>query len=182
VIAPAKFVGSVWSAAGIALPAGAIAVVHFGQTISVTAIIVAAAVVVLGGVFTLRNNMRSFWRDLAEERKEQIAQLEDEVRVKGTEQLEMERRHNAEMLKVSDEQREIRHALKTKLAEMGHLLDIEKAKHDLTAVTEHLDSLDRLALSRGEMFDRLDRTVTENATQISQLLQLMTAKTEGGTE
>ena len=94
-----------WRLAGamIAAEGGSLyAALKFGQTVSVTAIVVAAGVVVLGGVFTLRNNMRSFWRDLAEERKAQNDQLEIEVREKQAELLDLERRHAAETLKASD--------------------------------------------------------------------------------
>ena len=147
-----------------------LAVLQFGETISVTAIIVAALVVVLGGIFTLRNNMRSFWRDLAEERKAQNEQLEEEVREKQNELLDLERRHNAEMLAFSEEQREIRHGLKTRLAEMGHQLDLERAKHDMSGVTERLGHLETLAISRGEMFDRLDKNVATNAALLERLL------------
>lgn len=160
-----------------------VAVLQFGETVSVTAIIVAALVVVLGGIFTLRNNMRSFWRDLAEERKAQNDQLEEEVREKQNELLELERRHNADLLKVSEEQREIRHGLKTKLADMGHQLDLERAKHDLSAVTERLTALEELAITRGAMFDRIDATAQQQVELLTRIVAALPAlpPTEGGT-
>ena len=175
-----------WRLAGamIAAEGGSLyAALKFGQTVSVTAIVVAAGVVVLGGAFTLRNNMRSFWRDLAEERKAQNDQLEIEVREKQAELLDLERRHAAETLKASDEQREIRHQLKGKLAELGHQLDLERAKHDLSAVTERLTALEELAITRGSMFDRIDATAQRQVELLTRIVAALPAlpPTEGGT-
>jgi uncharacterized coiled-coil protein SlyX len=179
------FVLPAWRLAG-ATAAGSggalLAVLQFGQTISVTAIVVAAGVVVLGGVFTLRNNMRSFWRDLAEERKEQIDVLEHEVRESATKLLEMQSAATASALEQAAEQREIRHALKTKVAELGHQLEIEKAKHDLSAVTERLTALEELAITRGSMFDRIDATAQQQVELLTRIVAALPAlpTTDGG--
>jgi Flp pilus assembly pilin Flp len=49
--------------------------VSFSNTIGLGSIITAAIVVVAAGVFTLRNNLKSFWKTLAEERGEQVKVL-----------------------------------------------------------------------------------------------------------
>lgn len=130
----------------------------FGQTISVTAIVVSALVVVLGGLFTLRNNIRSFWRDLAEERGAQVVELEAEVRELNAKLLASQHAHAEQILAEANAQRELRHQLKGEVATLQHQLELESAKHDLSSVTARLKALEDLAVQRAAMFDRLDHT------------------------
>ncbi len=175
-----------WRLAGamIAAEGGTLyAALKFGQTVSVTAIVVAAGVVVLGGVFTLRNNMRSFWRDLAEERKVQVEVLEAEVRESATKLLEMQHAASEAALEQAAEQKEIRHALKTENATLVHQLQLEQAKHDLSAVTERLTALEELAITRAAMFDRIDATAQTQVELLTRIVAALPAlpPTEGGT-
>jgi len=104
-----------------------LAQIQFSNTITVGSIIVAALVVIASGLFTLRNNMRSFWRNLAEERGEEIKVLEKHLRER-----EDARAQDAE------EQRAIRHELKNQIAELNANLRVEQTKTDLSALIELL--------------------------------------------
>lgn len=152
---------------------------QFGQTISVTAIVVSALVVVLGGLFTLRNNIRSFWRDLAEERGAEVVELTNEVRELNAKMLAAQHEHAEQLLAEAQAQRDLRHALKGEVATLQHQLELEQAKHDLSAVTARLDALDELARTRGAMFDRLDTNVDQNARLLERLVSLLD-RSEGG--
>lgn len=146
--------------AGAAL--AAVTDVKFGPAVSVTAIIVAAFVVVVGGLFTLRNNMKTFWRNLAEERGEQVKVLEGEVREGTAALLEMQAAHAAEMVHERDLQRELRHGLKTEMATVRAELEIERTKHDLTNIQARLDALELLAVQRGVLFDGIAKNIVVN--------------------
>jgi hypothetical protein len=51
---------------------GVVGGIRLSDTLTIGSILVASAVVIAGGIFSFRNNMRTFWRNLAEERQEQI--------------------------------------------------------------------------------------------------------------
>jgi hypothetical protein len=129
---------------------GLIASVQFTNTITVGSILTAALVIVLGGLFTLRNNMRSFWKDLAEERAAKIADLEEDMRQdRATASEELLAAHD-QMAKFAEEQRVIRHELKGEVAALKASLQVERAKTDLTALTQmlgeqHTEAMERVA-------------------------------------
>lgn len=123
---------AVWGVSGI------LAVVQFSNTITVGSIVIAAAVVVLAGVFTLRNNVRSFWRGLAEERAEKITSLEQVVKERETQVRILQEQSRAEMASYAEEQRIVRHELKNQLAAAMATLQVEQAKTDLSALLELL--------------------------------------------
>ncbi len=110
---------------------------------SVASAVVVALVITLAGVFTLRANMKTFWRDLADERGEQIQLLEEHLRAKAAELVTLQAAHVAEMVQFGEEQRDLRHALKSELATTQHSLALEMGKHDLSAVVAKLDALHR---------------------------------------
>lgn len=114
--------------------------VEFSNTITVGSIITAALVVVLSGVFTLRNNMRSFWKNLAEERAEQIKVLEQDAADLQKKIHELELKYQRDLAKFAEEQRNIRHELKDELAALNATLAVERAKTDLSALMQQLSA------------------------------------------
>jgi septal ring factor EnvC (AmiA/AmiB activator) len=116
---------------------GAAAGLTFHDTVSLGSVVIALALVIAAGIFSLRNNLKSFWKNLAEERGEQVKQLEREIHEKI-----------AEMGEFAEEQRGLRHQLKNELATSYAALEIERAKHDMSSVFERLDGIDRI-LSEG---------------------------------
>lgn len=117
---------------------GIISAVHFSDTITVGSIIVASLVVIAGGVFTFRNNMRTFWRNLAEERQAQIAVLEQRLADSEERLRNLQEEARVQMAEAMNEQRIIRHDLKAQLAAADKLLAAEHAKTDLTGLMEQL--------------------------------------------
>ncbi len=105
----------------------------------VAAIVALAAVV--AGVFTVRSNIKSYWREVAEERGSQVYELEQHLKERADELIKLQASHALEMLSFAEEQREIRHELKENLAATQHALTLEMAKHDLSAVLAKLDAL-----------------------------------------
>ncbi len=99
---------------------------------------VAALVIVLGGLFTLRNNLRTFWRDLALERAEHITSLEHTVKERDQKILALQEQGRVDMLKLTEEQRVVRHELKNELAAATAALHAERAKTDLSVILELL--------------------------------------------
>jgi hypothetical protein len=152
---------------------GLISTIHFSDTITVGSIIVASLVVIAGGIFTFRNNMRTFWRNLAEERQEQIRVLEDHGLEKDAKIAALQEHAKAEFAKTADEQRAIRHELKNQIAELTATLRVEREKTDLTALVE------QLAVQHREAMDRMDEGLRRQ-TQILDILEATVASTEGG--
>jgi Flp pilus assembly pilin Flp len=140
------------------LGAAAVASLGLGETVSVGSIFVAATVVVLGGLLTLRNNLKTFWKNLAEERGEQVKVLEQEVRDQAATILDNQRVAAEEMIRQNEEQRELRHTLKGQVAELAHKLQLEEAKHDLSSVTTRLETLEAFIHARTPIVDSLAET------------------------
>ena len=130
---------------GLVVVAALVAAITVHDTVSLGSILVAAGVIVAGGVFTLRNNLKSFWKNLAEERGEQVKQLEKELHDKGV-----------EMAAFAEDQRNQRHQLKTELATVTAQLAVEAAKHDLSTVTIRLDSLEQTLADRWQEFAKIE--------------------------
>ncbi len=105
--------------------------------------ILGAIIVLIGAYFALRNNLRTYWKEVAAERAAQIAELEQRLVVKAEELIVLQAAHAAEMLEFAEEQRVIRHELKAALATTQNALTLEMAKHDLSAVVVKLDALHR---------------------------------------
>lgn len=140
-----------WVGGGTYVLAG----IQFSNTITVGSIVVAALVIVLSGVFTLRNNLRSFWRGLAEERGEQVTVLETTLKERDEKIRELQDQARADMEKFADEQQAVRHDLKNQLAEQRALLTVEKAKTDLSALLEllgkqHGEAMEQIATGLGK--------------------------------
>lgn len=148
-----------------------VASVQFESTVTVGSLLVAALVVVLGGVFTLRNNLRSFWKDLAEERAEKIAALEEEAHDAHAAHLEAIQTAKSEMIEYAEEQRTIRHELKNEIVALKATLQVEQAKTDLSALMQQLSEQHTEAMNLiGQGLDKqseiigLLTTVTEDDT------------------
>ena len=161
---------------------------HFGESVSVGAIVVASVVVVLGGLFTLRNNMKSFWKDLAEERGEQVKVLEAEVRAGAEALRESQAAASAEALRLVEEQREIRHGLKGTIATLENRLAIEEAKHDLSGVTTRIGKLEEFIHTRTPIVDRLaddtirtSQMIERNNVLLTEIASKLIDNHEGGT-
>lgn len=132
-----------WPLTGIST-AVVVASLGFRDTVSLGSVISAAALIVAAGIFTLRQNVKSFWRDLAEQREQQIEQLRQDADAALQERA-----------KFAEEQRDIRHQLKNDLAAATANLTVERARHDLTTVYERLDVLERLLERRQDVFETL---------------------------
>lgn len=115
-----------------------VAQLEFSNTVTVGSIIVAASITVASGLFTLRNNLRSFWRGLAEERAEQIESLEHTIKERDQKIHDLQEQGRLDLLKLAEEQRVLRHELKNELAAVNAQLAAERAKTDLTALIELL--------------------------------------------
>lgn len=87
---------------------------NFKSTIGLGSIIVGMLVVILFGIFSLRDKRNSGWKDLYEQ----------------------EREKNTNLLEEKEVERAERHDVKDKLAETKALLEIEKAKPDLSVILE----------------------------------------------
>ena len=105
--------------------------------------ILAAAAVLAGAYFALRNNLKTYWKELASERAAEVQDLERQLKEKAEELILLQAAHAAEMLQFAEEQRELRHELKSNLASAQNALTAEMAKHDLSAVVAKLDALHR---------------------------------------
>ncbi len=138
---------------------------RFTDTITVGSIIVAAMVIVAGGVVTFRNNMRTFWRNLAEEREEKIRVLEEHLHEKDMLITSIHEQSKDEMAKLVEEQRILRHELKNQIAEAAASLRVEQAKTDLSAL------LAQLARQHGEAMEKM-AVGLENQAHILDLLDL----------
>jgi sensor histidine kinase YesM len=117
---------------------GLIGAVRFSDTVTIGSIIVASLVVIAGGVFSFRNNMRTFWRNLAEERQEQIKVLEEHAHERENQMLELQDQYHEQLAKAAEQQRLLRHELKNELASVKALLAVEHSKTDLSSLLELL--------------------------------------------
>ncbi len=117
---------------------GTLSAIKFEDTITVGSILIAALVVIAGGIFTFRNNMRTFWKSLAEERLEQIKVLEEHNHQKDIHIAELQEHSKLELAKTVEDQRTVRHELKNEIAQLTASLRVEQAKTDLSALLEQL--------------------------------------------
>lgn len=117
---------------------GVVATLRFSDTVTTGSVITAAVVIVLSGLFTLRNNLRSFWHDLAIERGAQVEGLEQQIRERDAEIVKLHEESKAELAKHFEEQRVVRHELKGEVAALRAQLQVEQAKTDLSALADQL--------------------------------------------
>lgn len=121
----------------------AVGSVSYSDTIGLGSIIVTAVVIIAAGLFTLRNNLKTFWKNLAEERGTQVIELEKHLKDATAERAAFE-----------GEQREIRHQLKNELAAVRAQLAVETQNRDLTKV---YDGLDRISVALAEQTPLLEQ-------------------------
>lgn len=145
----------------------------YHDTITLGSVVIAAVVAVLGGIFTLRNNLKSFWRDLAEERAEQIKSLEERLKTSTEALVEAQINHTKEMASFAEEQREVRHQLKTELATTKGQLEVEKAKHDFTQVFEGITKIETMFASRAEVFGRMVASMEHQGETLDLVLDVL---------
>ena len=117
---------------------GILANISFSDTVTLGSILTAALVVIAGGIFSFRNNMRTFWRNLAVERQEEIKVLTRKLAESEDRYRDLQQQAREEATHIAEEQRSIRHDLKAQLAASQKLLEIEHSKTDLTALMEQL--------------------------------------------
>jgi flagellar basal body-associated protein FliL len=142
---------------------GLLNTIRASDTITIGSIIVASLVVIAGGVFSFRNNMRTFWRNLAEERQEQIKVLEEHAHDRENQMLELQDQYHVQLAEAAEQQRLLRHELKNELAAVKALLAVEHSKTDLSALIELLSRQHDEAMKRME-------TGMQNQTRIMGLL------------
>jgi hypothetical protein len=142
---------------------GLIGTFRFADTLTIGSIVVAAAVIVAGGIFTFRNNMRTFWRNLAEERQEQIKVLEDHAHDREKQMLDLQEQYHTELASAAEQQRLLRHELKNELVSVKALLAVEHSKTDLSSL------LDLLSRQHDEAMQRME-TGMQNQARILGLL------------
>lgn len=145
--------------------------IHFSNTITSGSIIVSCFVIVLAGVFTLRNNLRSFWKGLAEERAEQIVSLEEHLKERNAQIEALQKETKESLMAFAEEQRIVRHELKNQLAAAQASLQVEQAKTDLSALAGQLSSLaNQLAEQHLEAMGK----IVEGLKMQESILQLVT--------
>lgn len=157
--------------AGLLIAASAIgsllASIDFTSTVTLGSVLTAAVVVIASGIFSFRNNMKSFWRNLAVERQEEIKVLTDKLSDSEERYRELQQQSREEAMRIAEEQRSVRHDLKGQLAAVNKLLEAEHAKTDLSALMEQLGSQHHDAMQRmeeglmrqGRMLQILEATV-----------------------
>jgi gas vesicle protein len=155
--------------------------VSYNDTIGLGSIVVAAIVVIVAGVFTLRNNLKTFWKDLATERGEQVKVLEEDLKERAQQLVDAQLHHTEEMASFAEEQREVRHQLKTDVATLEGRLKLEEAKHDLSAVIGRLDGLEHTIDSRAGMFEQMVAGITHQSGLLKEIRDQLAARpsTEG---
>ena len=126
---------------------GVLATVQFTNTVTTGSIITAAVVIVLSGLFTLRNNLRSFWHDLAVERGAQVEEQQTRIHDLEVEILKLHEATKDELAHHLDEQRILRHELKGEVAALKAALQVEQAKTDLSTLMEQLAGQHREAMT-----------------------------------
>lgn len=146
----------------------AVAGVTFSNTIGLGSIVTAAIIVIVAGVFTLRNNLKSFWKELAEERGEQVKVLEEKLAETHEQLVEAQISHTQEMAAFAEEQREVRHQLKNELAVINGQLKVEQTKHDLSTVIARLDELDN-TLVGASRFDGLVTVISDQSRLLEEI-------------
>jgi hypothetical protein len=129
---------------------GLVSTIRFQDTVNVGAILIAALVIIGGGIFTFRNNMRTFWRNLAVERQEEIKVLTEKLAESDARYRELQQQARDEATHIAEEQRSIRHDLKAELAAANKLLEAEHAKTDLSALMHQLGNQHNEAMMRME--------------------------------
>jgi sensor histidine kinase YesM len=142
---------------------GLLNTIRVSDTITIGSIVMASLVIVAGGIFSFRNNMRTFWRNLAEERQEQIKVLEEHAHDRENQMLELQDQYHVQLAEAAEQQRLLRHELKNELAAVKALLAVEHSKTDLSSL------LDLLARQHDEAMQKM-RTGMENQTRILGLL------------
>jgi ABC-type multidrug transport system fused ATPase/permease subunit len=161
--------------AGLLIATGALgsllASIDFTSTVTLGSVLTAAVVVIASGIFSFRNNMKSFWRNLAVERQEEIKVLTEKLSESEERYRELQTQSREEAMRIAEEQRSVRHDLKGQLAAVNKLLEAEHAKTDLSALmeqlsTQHHDAMQRMeeGLKRqGRMLQILEATIPADA-------------------
>jgi len=157
--------------AGVAIVCGVIsgilANVTFADTITLGSILTAAIVVIAGGIFSFRNNMRTFWRNLAVERQEEIKVLTEKLAESEDRYRDLQQQARDEAAHIAEEQRSIRHDLKAQLAAANRLLEAEHAKTDLTSLMDQL----------GKQHDEAMRRMEEGLAKQGEILGVLNSRT-----
>lgn len=129
---------------------GVLANISFSDTVTLGSILTAALVVIAGGIFSFRNNMRTFWRNLAVERQEEITILNQKLAESEERYRDLQEQARDEAQHIAEEQRSIRHDLKAQLAAAQHLLEVEHGKTDLSSLMHQLSQQHHDAMARME--------------------------------
>jgi hypothetical protein len=142
-----------WAGLGFVFTAATavLAELRFSDTVTTGSVITAAVVIVLSGLFTLRNNLRSFWHDLAVERGAEVESLTKHLQEKDEALAKLNQEKSAELAHHLEEQRTLRQELKNEVAALRASLRVEQAKTDLSALMEqlgrqHTEAMENIAL------------------------------------
>lgn len=119
-----------------------------------------AALALVVAFFTVRNARRSYWRDLVAERDAEIATLKKH-----------EDEKLAERAVFAEEQRDLRHELKNKVASLEGQLELEQAKHDLSSVYTRLEAVEAILASRQSMFEGIATGVNAQEAVLREILE-----------
>lgn len=107
---------ALWFGSGVV---SLVAQATFSSTVGLGSVLVAMLVVVMFGLFSFRERRNSGWKDLYEQKNERVEDLVEE----------------------KEAERVVRHAIKDELAQTKALLEIEKAKPDLSVILDKQQSL-----------------------------------------
>jgi hypothetical protein len=177
--------GARWlGAGGLGTLAAAVAGIHFSQVVTLGSVLTAAMVVVMGGLFTLRNNIKTFWKNLAEERGEQIKVMEARERELAAELIRIQREgaerlaalqaaHTSEMTQAELAQQELRHELKGQLATTKIELDLERAKPDISELGARIDHIDSTIAARQTWMDAAMASWQQNTDMLAEIVSIL---------
>jgi hypothetical protein len=116
----------------------ALAAASFSDKIKLVAIVLGALIVSVAGIFTIRANAASTWRDEADAQREKAKRLVDEKHALELAFSDHKAAVIQEKTTFETEQQGLRHELKDEIAGLRASLEVERSKPDLSALMERL--------------------------------------------
>lgn len=101
--------------------------VDFQNKITLGSLLVAAVLIILAGIFTIRSKIATIWREEAEGERAAKERCQEELAEERERRAEFER-----------EQQELRHALKNQVVGLEATIKVLEAKTDLSAAVEKI--------------------------------------------
>lgn len=157
--------------------AKAIPVAAFGVALAVADVVtlngflsvVGALIALVVAFFSVRNMRRSYWKSIVEERDDEVRELRREADEKLQERAAF-----------AEEQRELRHNLKNRVAALEGQLSLEQAKHDLTSLYVRLDAVEAVLSSRQGLFEAMAEGVKQQSAVLGEILEELRNRPEQG--